>query len=203
MSRNCSRPSRRVASPEDVRIAEAMVFASAEPLEESSIAARLSDGADVAAVMEELRRLYAGRGVNLVRVAPALDVPDRARPLLAARARRGGKAQAFARRDRDARHRRLSSAGDPRGHRGDPRRRRVERGPGRLDGGGLGAHAQADARRRAAPITYGTTTEFLIQFGLDAIGDLPGLDELQARRLVRWQVAGGLRRSSARATSPR
>ena len=56
-------------SPEDVRIAEAMVFASAEPLEESTIAARLSEGADVGAVMEELRRLYDGRGVNLVRVA--------------------------------------------------------------------------------------------------------------------------------------
>ncbi len=33
------------ATPEDVRIAEAMVFASAEPLEEAAIAARLSDGA--------------------------------------------------------------------------------------------------------------------------------------------------------------
>ena len=44
-------------SPEDVRIAEAMVFASAEPLEEAAIAARLSDGAAVGAVMEELRAL--------------------------------------------------------------------------------------------------------------------------------------------------
>jgi segregation and condensation protein B len=63
------RPIAHGVSPEDVRIAEAMVFASAEPLEESTIAARLSEGADVAAVMEELRRLYEGRGVNLVRVA--------------------------------------------------------------------------------------------------------------------------------------
>ena len=35
-------------SPEDVRIAEALVFAAAEPLEESAIAQRLSKGADVA-----------------------------------------------------------------------------------------------------------------------------------------------------------
>ena len=56
-------------SPEDVRIAEALVFAAAEPLEETTIAQRLSEGADVAAVMEELRRLYDGRGVNLVQVA--------------------------------------------------------------------------------------------------------------------------------------
>ena len=43
-------------SPEDVRIAEALVFAAAEPLEESVIAQRLSQGADVEAVMDELRR---------------------------------------------------------------------------------------------------------------------------------------------------
>ena len=58
-----------VAAPEDVRIAEAIVFASPDPVQESAIAARLSNGADVRAVMEELGRLYAGRGVNLVRVA--------------------------------------------------------------------------------------------------------------------------------------
>src|ERR1700681_4459220 len=58
-----------VAAPEDVRIAEAIVFASADPVQESAIASRLSNGADVRAVMEELGRLYAGRGVNLVRVA--------------------------------------------------------------------------------------------------------------------------------------
>ena len=56
-------------SPEDVRIAEALIFAAAEPVEESAIAQRLSERADVEAVMEELRRLYEGRGVNLVRVA--------------------------------------------------------------------------------------------------------------------------------------
>ena len=55
-------------SPEDMRIAEALVFAAAEPLEELAIAQRLSDGADVGAVMEELQRLM-GRGVNLVQVA--------------------------------------------------------------------------------------------------------------------------------------
>src|SRR5271165_5750736 len=59
------------ATPEDLRIAEAMVFASAEPLEEAAIAGRLSPGADVAAVMQDLQRLYAGRGVNLVRVRGA------------------------------------------------------------------------------------------------------------------------------------
>ena len=40
-------------------------------------------------------------------------------------------------------------------------------------------------RRKAPgrPITYGTTPEFLVQFGLDAIADLPGLDELKGAGL--------------------
>ena len=54
-----------------------------------------------------------------------------------------GKAQAFARGDRDARHRRLSSAGDARRHRGYPRRRGLQGRARRADGGGLGAHARA------------------------------------------------------------
>ena len=48
-------------------------------------------------------------------------------------------------------------------------------------------------RRKAPgrPITYGTTTEFLIQFGLDAIGDLPGLDELQGAGLFDGKLPPG------------
>src|SRR5580692_3676984 len=56
-------------APEDLRIAEAMVFAAAEPIDETAIAARLSQGAEVGAVMAELQRDYRERGVNLVRVA--------------------------------------------------------------------------------------------------------------------------------------
>ena len=48
-------------------------------------------------------------------------------------------------------------------------------------------------RRKAPgrPITYGTTTEFLIQFGLDAIADLPGLDELQGAGLFDGKLPAG------------
>ena len=40
-------------------------------------------------------------------------------------------------------------------------------------------------RRRAPgrPITYGTTDAFLMHFGLEQVGDLPGLDELKAAGL--------------------
>ena len=53
-----------------LRLVEALLFASAAPLDEESIAERLPDGADVAgAASPSSRRTIAPRGVNLVRVA--------------------------------------------------------------------------------------------------------------------------------------
>jgi segregation and condensation protein B len=48
-------------------------------------------------------------------------------------------------------------------------------------------------RRKAPgrPITYGTTAGFLIHFGLDAVGDLPGLDELQGAGLFDGRLPAG------------
>ena len=51
------------------RIAEALVFASAQPVSEGYIAARLPQGADVRRIMMRLKSIYAGRGVNLLQVA--------------------------------------------------------------------------------------------------------------------------------------
>jgi segregation and condensation protein B len=47
-------------------------------------------------------------------------------------------------------------------------------------------------RRKAPgrPITYGTTADFLVQFGLDAIADLPGLDELKGAGLFDGKLPG-------------
>ena len=53
---------------QQIRLLEAMIFASAEPVPEAGLAARLATGADVAGLLEELGGLYANRGVNLVRV---------------------------------------------------------------------------------------------------------------------------------------
>ena len=52
-----------------MRIAEALLFAAAEPLGREELAGRLPEGADVERVLVDLRELYAGRGVNLVPVA--------------------------------------------------------------------------------------------------------------------------------------
>ena len=49
-------------------------------------------------------------------------------------------------------------------------------------------------RRKAPgrPVTYGTTPEFLEHFGLDAIGDLPGLDELKGAGLLEGRIPPGM-----------
>ena len=176
--------------PEDVRIAEALVFAAAEPLEESAIAQRLSDGADVAAVMGELRRRYEGRGVNLVQVARRwmFRTADDLAWALA--------------HDRDEK-RKLSRAAletlaivayhQPVTRADIEQIRGVAVSKGALDvanGSALGAHAGAQ-KGAGRPITYGTTNEFLVEFGLNAVADLPGLDELKGAGLFEGKLPAG------------
>src|SRR5271165_2668647 len=175
---------------EDVRVAEAMVFASAEPLEEQTIASRLSVGADVAVVMEELRRIYAGRGVNLVRVAGRWTFRT-AEDLSWLLASHGEEKRKLSRAATEtlaiiAYHQPVTRA-DIEEIRG------VAVSKGALDVLMEAGWVRMRGRRKAPgrPITYGTTTEFLIQFGLDAIADLPGLDELQAAGLFDGKLPAG------------
>ncbi len=54
---------------EKLRILEALLFAASEPMDEVSLAKHLGAKDDVSQLLEELQTVYAGRGVNLVRVA--------------------------------------------------------------------------------------------------------------------------------------
>ncbi len=176
--------------PEALRIAEALVFAAAEPLDEATIASRLPEGADIAAIMIELQRFYAGRGVNLVRVARkwtfrtavdlswlvARDEPDRRKLSRAAI-----ETLAII-----AYHQPVTRADieDIRG---------VAVSKGALDVLMEAGWVRMRGRRRSPgrPITYGTSQEFLIHFGLDSIGDLPGLDELKGAGLFDGKLPPG------------
>jgi segregation and condensation protein B len=40
-------------------------------------------------------------------------------------------------------------------------------------------------------VTYGTTAEFLSHFGLDAVGDLPGLEELKGSGMFDGRLPAG------------
>jgi segregation and condensation protein B len=175
---------------EDVRVAEALVFAAAEPIDATLLASRLPVGCDVAAVMSELQRQYSGRGVNLVHVAgrwmfrTASDM-----------------AWLLAREEREKR--KLSRAAietlaiiayhQPATRADVEEIRGVAVSKGAIDVLMEAGWVRMRGRRRAPgrPITYGTTPAFLIHFGLDQVGDLPGLDELQGAGLFEGRLPSG------------
>ena len=53
---------------ENLRMVEAIVFASSEPVSQKALKERLPEGADLDLVMSELQQVYATRGVNLVKI---------------------------------------------------------------------------------------------------------------------------------------
>ena len=183
-------PAQRRFQQDDVRVVEALVFAAAEPVEEAVLAARLPDGCDVAGVMSELQRLYAGRGVNLVRAAGRWmfrTAPDLAWLL----AREDQEKRKLSRAAIEtlaivAYHQPVTRADieDIRG---------VAVSKGALDVLMEAGWVRMRGRRKAPgrPITYGTTPAFLVHFGLDTIGDLPGLDELQGAGLFEGRLPAG------------
>jgi segregation and condensation protein B len=177
-------------SAEDLRVAEALAFAAAEPIDEATIAARLSEGADVAAVMAELQRQYAGRGVNLVRVAGRWAFRT-ATDLCWLLAREQQDKRKLSRAALEtlaivAYHQPVTRADieDVRG---------VAVSKGALDVLMEAGWVRMRGRRKAPgrPITYGTTQQFLTHFGLDAISDLPGLDELEGAGLFDNKLPAG------------
>lgn len=172
-----------------LRIVEAIVFASADPVAEKFLASRLPDGADVRAVMEALQRIYAGRGVNLVKVADgwAFRTADDLGPFLGREA---------------SQTRRLSRAAlevlaviayhQPVTRAEIEEVRGVETSKGTLDVLLETEWVRMRGRRRTPgrPVTYGTTTRFLDHFGLEELQDLPGLEELKGAGLLSAQMPG-------------
>jgi len=178
------------AIPEAVRIAEALLFAAGEPLEESAIAERLPAGVNAAAVLEELRRHYAGRGVNLVRVARKWTFRTAADLgwLLSRETHERKKLSRAAIETLAiiAYHQPVTRAEieDIRG---------VAISKGTLDVLIETGWVRLRGRRKAPgrPVTYGTTEAFLLHFGLESVGDLPGLDELKSAGLFDGRLPQG------------
>ncbi len=166
-----------------MRIAEAMLFAASEPLEETEIARRMPDGLAVADVLARLKQDYAARGVNLVRVGKkwlfrtAADLgwllsKEVVEPRKLSRAALETLAIV-------AYHQPVTRAEieDIRG---------VTISKGTLDVLIETGWVRLRGRRRSPgrPLTYGTTEAFLLHFGLEAITDLPGLEELKGAGLL-------------------
>ncbi|MBB4302172.1 segregation and condensation protein B [Rhodobium orientis] len=182
-------------SPEDrrqhLRMLEALLFASAEPLSEAFMAERLPSDVDVGSLLRELQSAYAGRGVNLVRVAEKwafrtaedlsfLLAPEAVEPRRLSRAALETLAVV-------AYHQPVTRAEieEIRG---------VSMSKGVLDVLLETGWIRMRGRRRSPgrPVTYGTTEAFLDHFGLEAVGDLPGLEELKGAGLLDINVPADL-----------
>lgn len=172
---------------EAARIAEALVFASAGPVSQAYIAERLPRGVDVLHVMRELKALYAGRGVNLVRVedhwafrtAPDLSFVIRTDETEVRKLSRAAlEVLAII-----AYHQPVTRAEieDIRG---------VQTSKGTLDVLMEAGWVRFRGRRRTPgrPVTFGTTRDFLDHFGLEDLRDLPGLEELKGAGLLSGRI---------------
>lgn len=173
-----------------LRMAEALLFAAAEPLDEATLTSRLPEGADVPALLSELSAAYAARGVNLVKVAGKW-------------AFRTAEDLSFLMHRETVEERKLSRAAletlsiiayhQPVTRAEIEEVRGVTISKGTLDVLMEAGWVRMRGRRRTPgrPVTYGTTGEFLEHFGLDQISDLPGLDELKAAGLLSSRLPSG------------
>ncbi|WP_333823407.1 SMC-Scp complex subunit ScpB [Pinisolibacter sp.] len=172
------------------RLVEALIFASAGPVGEDDLAAELPEGVDLAAVLARLEADYAGRGVELVRVAGKWQFRTAAD--LAARLSRDtvepkklGRA-ALETLAIVAYHQPVTRAEIE-------QIRGVQMSKGTLDVLLETGWIRMRGRRRTPgrPVTWGTTEAFLVHFGLEAIQDLPGLEELKGAGLLEGQIPAG------------
>jgi segregation and condensation protein B len=166
-----------------LRIIEALLFASSEPVTSEALAASLPEGADVQGLLEELQRHYAGRGVNVVQVAGKWTL------------RTAGDLSFLLRREASE-QKRLSRAAletlaivayhQPVTRAEIEDIRGVAISKGTLDTLMEIGWVKMRGRKRTPgrPVTYGTTESFLRHFGLNELLDLPGLLELKGAGLL-------------------
>jgi segregation and condensation protein B len=176
---------------EVVRIAEALLFASPAPMSMDDLAARLPASTDVEAVLADLVRLYAGRGVNLVRVAGGWAFRTAA-DLAYVLAGAAPEPQKLSRAAMETLA--IVAYHQPTTRAEIEEIRGVSISKGTLDTLLETGWVRLRGRRRSPgrPVTYGTTPAFLAHFGLDAIGDLPGLDELKGLGFLEGRLPPGL-----------
>ncbi|MBL4603480.1 MAG: SMC-Scp complex subunit ScpB, partial [Emcibacteraceae bacterium] len=151
-----------------MRICEALLFASDRPLSSIALAEQLSEGSDVEAILLELQKKYQSYGVNLVEVAgkwmfqTAADL-------------------AFLLRKEEQKERKLSRAAietlaiiayhQPVTRADIEEIRGVSVSKGTLDVLMEAVWVKPLGRRRTPgrPMTYGTTENFLVHFGLNSV----------------------------------
>ena len=173
---------------EVIRMAEAIVFASAAPVSEKQLAERLPAGVDVAATMRRLQEIYAPRGVNLLRIGDGWAF------------RTAGDLAFLMSRD-TVQQKKMSRAAlevlaiiayhQPVTRAEIEEIRGVETSKGTLDTLLETGWVRMRGRRKSPgrPVTYGTTEAFLDHFSLEELRDLPGIDELKGAGLLSGRMS--------------
>jgi segregation and condensation protein B len=178
------------AMAEGKRIAEALLFAATEPVEQKELEKRMPEEADVEAVLEELKSEYAMRGINLVRVGTkwifrtAADLG-----WLLSRETQEQKKLSRAALETLA----ICAYHQPVTRAEIEEIRGVAISKGTMDVLIETGWVRLRGRRKAPgrPVTYGTTDAFLLHFGLEQITDLPGLEELKGAGLFDGRLPSG------------
>lgn len=172
---------------EQLRMVEAIIFASSEPVSEKALMERLPEDADLKVLLQELKQAYATRGVNLVKVGSnwAFRTADDLGFLLqkeTVQIKKLGRA-ALEVMATIAYHQPVTRA-EVEEIRG------VATSKGTLDVLMEANWVKMRGRRKTPgrPVTYGTTEHFLDHFGLEELKDLPGLDELKGSGLLQAQL---------------
>ncbi len=176
--------------PEELRLLEALLFAAPAPLDEKTLARHMPGGVDLRARLRQLQVEYAPRGVNLVHIGNCWTF-------------RTANDLAWLLTHEAIEPRKLSRAAtetlaiiayhQPVTRAEIEEIRGVSAAKGTLDVLLETGWVRPRGRRKAPgrPLTYGTTAEFLSHFGLEAIGDLPGLDDLKGAGLFDGTLPAG------------
>jgi segregation and condensation protein B len=178
------------ARPEELRLLEALLFAADGPLDEATLKRPLADSVDLKAALAMLQAEYATRGVNLVRIGKKWTF-------------RTAGDLSWLLTKQTVETRKLSRAAietlaivayhQPVTRAEIEEIRGVQTATGTLDVLLKTGWIRPRGRRKAPgrPLTYGTTETFLSHFGLEEVGDLPGLDELKGAGLLEGNMPAG------------
>ncbi len=167
----------------NLRIIEALLFATDKPLAPYQLEEYVSDGVNIEDLLQKLAKLYQNRGVNLVKRGEEW-------------AFRTAQDLSFILQKENVEMRPLSRAAletlaiiayhQPVTRAEIEEIRGVSTGRGTLDILMQAGWIKMRGRRRSPgrPVTYGTTKEFLDHFSLESLSDLPGLEELKGAGLL-------------------
>ena len=168
---------------ENLRILEAVLFATAEPLSEKQLGSRFPEGIDLKGMLLAIQTYYKGRGVELVRRGKSwcFRTANDIRPLLEKEVHVPRKLSRAA----------IEILAIVAYHQPVTRAEIEEVRGVSLSKGTLDVLIEAGwvkpGKRRETPgrpVTWKTTDDFLDYFGLEDVRDLPGIKELKASGLL-------------------